>query len=93
MRDVPKLTYGRLLNAMRSTIQWSKAGKCELKGQELVRDTRQQYAQVLHQLYRALINIFITHRNLHEVDSKWVLQEPQLSSSEKFDICSKSILM
>ncbi|KAJ1396508.1 Caspase domain [Sesbania bispinosa] len=64
MRDLPKLTYGRLLNAMRSTINWDKAGKFGLYGQVYARGTWQHYAH-----------------------------EPQLSSSEKFDIYSKSILM
>jgi hypothetical protein len=54
MQDVPKLTYGRLLSDMLFTIQWAKAGKIELKGQDLARTTRQQYAQVLHQLYTRL---------------------------------------
>jgi hypothetical protein len=54
MQDVPKLTYGRLLSDMLFTIQWAKAGKIELKGPDLARTTRQQYAQVLHQLYTRL---------------------------------------
>ncbi|XP_057431783.1 metacaspase-1-like isoform X2 [Lotus japonicus] len=57
MQDAPKLTYGSLLDAMRSTIYSAKAGK-------FVRDILQQYAH-----------------------------EPQLSSSEKFNIHSKLILM
>ncbi|MCI28902.1 metacaspase-1-like [Trifolium medium] len=64
MQDVPKLTYGRLLNAMLFAIQWAKAGKIELKGQDLARTTSQQYAQ-----------------------------EPQLSSSEKFDISTKLFII
>ncbi|KEH36446.1 metacaspase-1 isoform X3 [Medicago truncatula] len=58
--NVPKLTYGRLLNDMLFTIQWAKAGKLELKGQDFARNTWKQ--------------------NTHE---------PQLSSTEKFDISTK----
>ncbi|KAK7328145.1 hypothetical protein VNO77_22241 [Canavalia gladiata] len=62
MQDESNLTYGRLLNSMRSIIRGAKEGTFGLNDQELTMDTRQQYAH-----------------------------EPQLSSSEKFDIYSKSI--
>ncbi|CAL5183212.1 unnamed protein product [Lathyrus oleraceus] len=65
MQDVPKLTYGRLLNAMLFTIHWAKAGKYELKGQDLAGNTWQQ-------------------QHAHE---------PQLSSSEKFDVSTKLFLI
>ncbi|XP_027193435.1 metacaspase-1-like isoform X2 [Cicer arietinum] len=42
MQDVPKLTYGHLLNTVIFTNQWAKAGKIELKGQDLARNTWQQ---------------------------------------------------
>ncbi|XP_027339428.1 metacaspase-1-like [Abrus precatorius] len=64
MQDEPNLTYGRLLNSMRSIIRGAKEGTFGLNHQELTLDTRQQYAH-----------------------------ESQLSSSEKFDIYSKSIVM
>ncbi|TKY71470.1 Metacaspase-1 protein [Spatholobus suberectus] len=63
MQDEPNLTYGRLLNSMRSTIRGAKEKTFGLNDQELTMNTRQQYAH-----------------------------EPQLSSSEKFDIYSKSII-
>lgn len=46
MQDVPKLTYGRLLNDMLFTIQWAKAGKLELKGQDFARNTWKQNTHV-----------------------------------------------
>ncbi|KAK7302530.1 hypothetical protein RJT34_13422 [Clitoria ternatea] len=64
MQDEPNLTYGRLLNSMRSTIRGAKEGTFGLNDQQPIMNTRQQYAH-----------------------------EPQLSSSEKFDIYSKTIVM
>ncbi|KAJ1396507.1 Caspase-like domain superfamily [Sesbania bispinosa] len=64
MQDEPKLTYGRLLNVMRSTIRGAKEGTFGPNYQEHALNNRQQYAH-----------------------------EPQLSSSEKFDIYSKPVVM
>ncbi|MED6108734.1 hypothetical protein PIB30_026821 [Stylosanthes scabra] len=65
MQDEPKLTYGRLLNAMRSTIREAKQGHFGPNHQDYAAmDSRLQYAH-----------------------------EPQISSSDKFDIYSKPILM
>lgn len=69
MQDVPKLTYGRLLNAMLFTIHWAKAGKYELKGQDLAGNTwQQQHAHVMYQLYKRAKTLI----NLPEVDSQCV---------------------
>ncbi|XLT12313.1 hypothetical protein HN51_058003 [Arachis hypogaea] len=65
MQDEAKLTYGRLLNAMRSTIRDAKEGQFGPNYQDYAAmESRLQYAH-----------------------------EPQISSSEKFDIYSKPILM
>ncbi|KAK7328144.1 hypothetical protein VNO77_22240 [Canavalia gladiata] len=64
MQNEPKLTYGHLLNVMRSINRRTKSRKFDLNGQELAWDTWLQHAH-----------------------------EPQLSSSEKFDIYSKSIVI
>jgi len=67
MQDVPKLTYGRLLNAMLFTIQWAKAGKLELKGQDLARNTWQKHTHVYgrgsHQLFIYLYYLTNLHEN------------------------------
>ncbi|XP_058771732.1 metacaspase-1-like [Vicia villosa] len=57
-----KLTYGQLLNAMRSSIRGAREGMFGPNQQQHVMETRQTYAH-----------------------------DPQLSSSEKFDIYSKTI--
>ncbi|KAG5000527.1 hypothetical protein JHK87_021599 [Glycine soja] len=64
MQNESNLTYGHLLNSMRSTIRGAKEKAFGQNDQDFTMNTRQQY----------------TH-------------EPQLSSSEKFDIYSKSIEM
>ena len=50
MQDEPKLSYGRLLNAMRSTIREAKEGHFGPDAQEFGMDTRLQHAHVLHYL-------------------------------------------
>jgi len=97
MQDVPKLTYGRLLNDMLFTIQWAKAGKLELKGQDFARNTWKQNTHVCISYIQGSDShqLFIIYRLLTymKVDSKCVLQEPQLSSTEKFDISTKLFLI
>lgn len=50
MQDEPNLTYGQLLNSMRSTIRGAKEKTFGQNDQGLNMNTRQQYAHVLHQL-------------------------------------------
>ncbi|KAK7412154.1 hypothetical protein VNO78_03603 [Psophocarpus tetragonolobus] len=64
MQHEANLTYGQLLNSMRSIVRGAKEKTFGLKDPEFTMNTRRQYAH-----------------------------EPQLSSSEKFDIYSKSIVM
>lgn len=58
MQDEPKLTYGCLLHAMRSAIREAKEGTFGLNNQEFHMDTRQQYANVLHQLLYLYLSFF-----------------------------------
>lgn len=46
MQEEPKLTYGHLLNSMRSRIRGAKEGTFGINHQELGMDNRQQYAHV-----------------------------------------------
>lgn len=89
-----KLTYGQLLNAMRTSIRGAREGMFGPNQQQHVADNRQQYAHVLHQFsYKHTdintITIIITYKKL--IHNEFCLQDPQLSSSEKFDIYSKTI--
>jgi hypothetical protein len=89
------LTYGQLLNGMRSTVRGARE-KFGPDYQEHVMENRQQYAHVLHQFsYKhidiIIITMIITYKKL--IQNGFCLQEPQLSSSEKFDIYSKYIAM
>ncbi|WVY93143.1 hypothetical protein V8G54_032231 [Vigna mungo] len=64
MQDEPNLTYGNLLNSIRSTIRGAKEKTFGQNDRQLGMNSRMQYAH-----------------------------EPQLTSSEKFDIYSKSIVI
>ena len=66
MQDEPKSSYGKLLNAMRSTVRGAKEGTFGSDGQDFPMDIRQQHANVSVVFCNSLISM------LFKVDAKWV---------------------